>query len=1220
MIGSPGSTGIVTLAAQNSFTGGISLEGSTLKVGHAKAIPEGTITMGGPMTIEENCLLDLNNFVLPNPIKLLGRATIKNSGGGTGTISGPVTAGGNYLRFASESGSQLKVVGTIASSSFVIIGSDKAPKEGQTNLVELDPQTPNTCSRMIVIRGLVLRARDGMGLPTLARLVIEGGVFESNGEFTRALVPNKNAEDGKGGVTLVWDRYFGSGFSAHGGPLTVKLTGIPSLVWGSQVDGTSKPGNYRLILNAPSADSRLIFGLPLDLAGSEKDRKQVSTPLHSVVVEAAEASLPHPVFSSGTSPAGLNKLGKGMLLLQGTNSYNGPTVATEGTLVFASPASIAGTARTLSAGNGATLAAAFPIDNEFLKRIKTPNADVFTVALGADSAAPLDFNSDAGCVLRGATLGAIGNSTYSGKITPCGGLLRLGGGGGRLSIADPANVPLVVGGTFSTGDVVLPAGLILPENFVLSSGSLAIGTQAWNAPKLAVPPSGNALLSAVPVLKASAMDRWVDAEWSFPSDPSRTFVVEISRDGKIFAPAGKTWPGERRFPIFLADPPKSSLGLGDQVFLRVAALDAAGRPGQWSNVAMCKVASRRNIEAEILARFPDTGDRRKYSANDPERLVTYSDAQKQSQREVAKALSAKLLAAATSPNGPREFTIPPGLYRVATEQLRLKEVKNFTIHAPDVEIIVDSEKSGAAFSFLQCEDITLTGQPAANPDPEGKRGARTNHFLGLDSEQLALSLARIVAVNEADMTLDVEVFPGYEMKLPASERMMSYRPDGSLANIEQMGWSKVESLGGRMLRLTSSSLRTAKLQNTVFKPGNLLTLHNSEAHRTRTHAVVLTSGCRNMTYESIRVFNGEGAPADHGTAGHTIYRDWRNIPRAGTNRLEIAAGLGQFSKDGGAFIFENCEFGPHLDDGINLGSTMAVVARQDSGRSLVVCGPEGPKPGAMLAFYDFVTWRKLGEAKVESASDLKEPETSEAVNAYAASCKIVQNGRNSWRAKLDRDVTLSPFAMVVYSNYRADDIIVRGCLFRDQLAQIMLIQGAKSGLIENNLLLRSAGPAVSLQFSQYWWEGPMPGNMIVRNNVIRDNPVWSPVSGFDGAGAISVWPGTIRSVSERLLSGFRIEGNTIINPAAFGVLLRNTEHATVRFNKIVNPGSKKLEEKILGVPAWKTFAGIGLDNVSDAIVTDNELILSSEWCHQGVAVSSSCDASTIEVSRNREIK
>jgi hypothetical protein len=160
----------------------------------------------------------------------------------------------------------------------------------------------------------------------------------------------------------------------------------------------------------------------------------------------------------------------------------------------------------------------------------------------------------------------------------------------------------------------------------------------------------------------------------------------------------------------------------------------------------------------------------------------------------------------------------------------------------------------------------------------------------------------------------------------------------------------VQRLGGRMLRLTSDSLRYPPNQNTVLKPGNLLVLHNANDQHQRGVNVYSASGCADMTYESIRVFSGSGSPADFGTAGHTIYRDWRLTPRNGTSRLEITAGLGQFSKDGGSFVFENCEWGPHLDDGINLNSTMAVAARQDSSRSVVICGPQGPKPGATLSF------------------------------------------------------------------------------------------------------------------------------------------------------------------------------------------------------------------------------------------------------------------------------
>jgi len=1232
IIGAPSTSGNVTLSAENTFTGGLRIDGGILRVGSAQALPPGGITMGNSFTNEETCQIDLNNFDLPHPVKFEGRGTIKNSGGAAATLSGGVEAGGNRVRFAADNGSSLKVTGTISSSEILVIGSDKAAPAGKANLVELSPPTTNTAKRVQVERGTVLRAMDGIGLPSGARLVLAGGVFESRGEFTRSLVPHKGARDGEGGLSFLWDPHVGSGFSAHGGPLTVRLTGGAPLVWGTQGDGSIKPGNYLLVLNAPTADSTLTFDVPIDLAGEEVDRKNVPTPLHRISVQAGEAVLPQPVSSSGSKPAGLLKLGGGTLTLNAANSYTDKSVVREGTLAFGSPAAIAGSGRSVTPENGSVVAANFPIDNAFLQRLESPNAMAFTVALGADSSAPLDFNSNAGAILRAATLGATGEAAYSGILTPCDNVLRLGGGGGTLVVTNPANIPSVIGGSLTSGRVILPERSSLPKDFVLLDGSLTIGPMPYEAPKFSRSLTPPPVPADPPTVTASATDRWVDAIWSFPVNPEGGFAVEWSRDGKQFEPAGNAWPEERRFPIFLDNPPKTWLGAPGEVFVRVAAIDRDGAPGAWSSVAKTTCAKPFDVEKEIPARFAGSADQRKYNANDPERLTTYSAEEKDAQRTRATELAASLKA--LSKTDGQQFTIPPGVYRVSVGLLAVEGAKNLTIHAPDVEIIVDDEKSGGAFSFTNCEDIVLTGRapqhtPAKSPGIWEKLTSLfgsnppepAKPVLTIDSEQLAFSLARIVGINTADMTLDVEVLPGYDMALPDKERMLAYRPDGSLANIQQMGWDKHQSLGGRMLRLTVPALRNPLNQNRSLAPGNLLTLHIAEAHKTRTHGLASTRDCGNMTYEAIRIVNGSGSPADHRTRGHTIYRDWRNAPRPGTNRLEICAGLGQFSKDGGTFLFEDCEFGPHLDDGINLLSIIGMTLRQTGSNTLVVAGAE-PKPGESLTFYDFYSWKKLGEAKILSSKPLKEVESVQAAEAWCVQNRITsQVLRSLWSVTLESPVRLSPFAPVVYSNYRCDNITVRGCLFRDQVAQIMLIQGARSGLIENNLLLRSTGPAISMQFAQYWWEGPQPSNFIIRNNVIRDNPVHAPVSGEGGSGSISVWANTVRSgdsgrfpfyeskpVTERLFSGFRIEGNTIINPGGYGILLRNTKNAVIRHNKIVNPGT---------VPTTYPVAAIGLDQVSDTVVSDNEIVLGKRSAPEAVSLLRGCDPKTIRVENNQ---
>ncbi len=702
------------------------------------------------------------------------------------------------------------------------------------------------------------------------------------------------------------------------------------------------------------------------------------------------------------------------------------------------------------------------------------------------------------------------------------------------------------------------------------------------------------------VTHVAPMDRWMDLTWVCEGNPVGGFVVAMSKNGRDFETTEHVGPDVRSASVFVKDRPFSFLGMGGNLHLRVASLDAAGKPGQWSEAVSVKPAKPRDIEAEVRQRFDYWEKASTYNPNDPASTVIYTDAQKNEQREAAKAMSAALLKAATNSAVPRTFVIPPRVYRVEPGQIRICGSANLTIQVAGVEIMVDSEKSGAAFSFSQCTNIVLTGK--GNP-------------LIVDSEQCPMSVAKIVAVDVKKLTLDIEVLPGYATDLPDAERMMAYDIKGRLLNIEQMGWRGITNIGPSRFRLTTASMRRPECNKTVLIPGSLLALHNNEGHQRRTHGVVSATACKDMTYEAIRVYNGGGAPADHGTAGTTVFRDWRLFPRPGTSRLPIATGLGQFSKNGGMFVFEDCAFGPHLDDGINLLSGMSIVGKRTSETEVVITGWQQPTAGSVLTFYDYTNWVTLAEVKVVASERLSDTNVLTEVNAFAKMNRTVQNARHAFRTVLDRPVKLTPFTMVVHSNYRADRIVVRGCLFRDQLAQIMLLQGATSGLIENNLLLRSTGGGVSAQFAQYWWEGPMPSNFMIRNNVIRDNPVAAAVNGFAGNASIAIFAGTRYPTNARLLHGFRIEGNTIINPSVYGICIRNAENVSIRYNRIVNPGAQVLEGMYNGRPIADLYAAICLDAVSHAVVSDNEIIFGNPRCRRAVLVEPNCDVNTVRVEK-----
>jgi len=714
------------------------------------------------------------------------------------------------------------------------------------------------------------------------------------------------------------------------------------------------------------------------------------------------------------------------------------------------------------------------------------------------------------------------------------------------------------------------------------------------------------------ITSITPMDRWIDLSWNYLGNAPGGFDVSVSKDGHDFKSIERVGPDAYSASVYVTDQIRSSLGSGSKLFLRVAVLDANGKSLSVSVAKSVLPAKPHDIESEVRKRFDYFNDRRPYNLNDPAYTVVYSDEQKQLQRFAARKMFAELQKKAANSAGSREFTIPKGIYRVDPGQMLLTGVKNFTIRAPNVEIIVDADRRGAAFSFERCSNITLTGR--GDKTVGGLMKGESN-LLMIDSEQLPMSVSRILACDLTEKTIDVEVLPGYEMKIPDKERMLAYNLQGQMLNVVQMGWDKVTPLEGRKLRLNSTALNNPLNTKTILIPGNLLALHHLGAGG---NEVCTSRNCKDMTFESIRMVDGGGQPFDHTTTGRTVYRDWRLMPRQGTSRLPISAGLGQFSKNGGTFIFENCEFGPHLDDGINLLSGMSIVGKTEPEKKMIITGGQRPTIGSTLTFYDYKSWVKFGAAKVMAVEEVSMPEVLTEVNNYAASNRTVKNAKLAYRTTFDKEVTVNPFAMVVFSDYRADSIIVRGCLFRDMLAQIMLLQGAKYGLIENNLLLRSTGGAISAQFAQYWWEGPMPSNFMIRNNMIRDNPVLVAVNGFSGNGAIAVFCNTVVPINERLMTNFRIEGNLIINPSVYGIVIRNTDQVVIRHNRIINPGAQEIVGSFRGKPISELYAAFCFDAVSHAVVTDNEIVFGNPRCQRAFLIEPNCDASTMKFENNHE--
>ncbi len=272
-----------------------------------------------------------------------------------------------------------------------------------------------------------------------SNLLLAGGVLQLGGGLTFDQILGTAA----GQIQLANN----GGFSAIGGTAIVQLNGGAPLVWGVT---TGLPNGIAIVFGHTTADSQVDFQNDIDLQGSTRT-------LTVNLGTGTDSALLSGVISNSSGTAGLAKQGAGTLILSADNTYNGTTTVTGGRLIlsgnnsaatggmtltggitqFNSVNSINGTLRNVTVTSPASVifGPAFGDANipaALLDRI-VPSS---TGAIAADNHAATDFDFNA-AGLTAASLGAAGNVTFSGNLTPhVTGGYRLGGSGGTLTMGN----------------------------------------------------------------------------------------------------------------------------------------------------------------------------------------------------------------------------------------------------------------------------------------------------------------------------------------------------------------------------------------------------------------------------------------------------------------------------------------------------------------------------------------------------------------------------------------------------------------------------------------------------------------------------------------------------------------------------------------------------------------------------------------------------------------
>ncbi|MCE5279359.1 MAG: autotransporter-associated beta strand repeat-containing protein [Planctomycetaceae bacterium] len=303
--------GTLTLSGANTYSGLTTISAGTLVLAGSGTLGNGSSTNGLTMS---GGALDLGTFS-----RTVGALTITGAPASGDTIYNGSLTGTSYTA--------TNAAGTaIVSANLLANGSIGLSKSGAGTL---SLSGSNTYTGVTNVTGGVLRANDGVGLPTASLLTINGGVFETGADLAR----DGGADAGQMQITGGT-----SGFSAYGAPVQIAFGSLDNptdLTWGT---APFNPATA-LVLNQTTANDTLEFLNAINLG----------TAARTVTVNAggAYAATMSGVLSSSGAAGGLAKTGTGTLILSNANTYTGVTTVTAGVLELTN-------ANALPGGIGAT--------------------------------------------------------------------------------------------------------------------------------------------------------------------------------------------------------------------------------------------------------------------------------------------------------------------------------------------------------------------------------------------------------------------------------------------------------------------------------------------------------------------------------------------------------------------------------------------------------------------------------------------------------------------------------------------------------------------------------------------------------------------------------------------------------------------------------------------------------------------------------------------------
>jgi autotransporter-associated beta strand protein len=451
-LGSGNNLATVNIDGTGRILGGITVTaGQTNLLATGMSQTTGLVTMGGglgnvdPM-LNSEAFLNIGAGITLSPSAVTYVATNNNL---TSVINGPGTLNLGSGVFTVTIGNSTAVDIDMSWEMGVLEGSGTLNKTGLGTLDIRGIGLNNFTGAYQVNQGAII------GLEaTTNNFTLNGGVFESNGSFTRSL--------GTGTGEFQWAVGANGGFAANGGAFTVDIgSGSPDpLVWRTTSLASGTPffisDAGQLLFGSSTANDVVTLTNNIDLDGGTRIVQ---------VIDNTLSTTDKAVLAGAISNGSLNKTGAGVLELAGANSFANLTV-TAGILQFTNPGNNGSGPNnlgegeiTLSGGNLSFIGAADTLTNRNLALTATS-----TLSANGLSNALIDY---AGVITGGGAslnLTGVGRGQISGSFSQTGTAANINVQGGSWTLSG------------ATGSVQIANDVILTNGSTLTLASTGVLT------------------------------------------------------------------------------------------------------------------------------------------------------------------------------------------------------------------------------------------------------------------------------------------------------------------------------------------------------------------------------------------------------------------------------------------------------------------------------------------------------------------------------------------------------------------------------------------------------------------------------------------------------------------------------------------------------------------------------------------------------------------------